>query len=285
MNTRQTLPASARSPARRMALFIAAGLGRCWRVVPRSGRRLVFRGLLVLESRGKDPGAALVRLFALQDDLEWVINERALALGRGEHPKHRLMQYHRFFIDRIKDGDRVLDVGCGYGAVARSVARARSRCLVVGLDYHQGRLAQAIAAPNPDNLKFIEGDATQAVPAGPWDVVMLSNVLEHLVDRPGFLQLLVATTAAGRFLIRVPMFERDWKLAMRRELGANYYSDPDHKIEHTLAEFAAEMTAAGLEIVETVLRWGEIWATLRPCKARDDFYHAREAAKCPGPQV
>ena len=216
------------------------------------------------ESRGKRPAPALARLLTIQDDLERVVNERALAYGSGEHPKHRLTNYHQFFIDRIGDGDRVLDVGCGYGAVARSIARAWPHCRVVGIDYHKGRLGQAMAADNPPNLAFVEADATQALPAGPWDAVILSNVLEHLSDRPGFLRALRANSGAGRFLVRVPLFERDWKMPLRRELGANYFSDPDHKIEHTRAEFAAEMAAAGLEATETVLLWGEIWATLGP---------------------
>jgi 2-polyprenyl-3-methyl-5-hydroxy-6-metoxy-1,4-benzoquinol methylase len=247
-----------------VALGIAGGLGSCWRVVPRRWRRFLLQGLFVLESRGRDSGAALARLFAVLDDLELVVNERALAYGRGEHPKHRLIGYHEFFIDRIKDGERVLDVGCGYGAVARALARARPNSAVMGLDYHPGRLAQAKAGNNPNNLLFVESDATKVIPDGPWDVVILSNVLEHLLDRPNFLKVLMTTSGAGRFLIRVPLFERDWKMPMRREVGANYFSDPDHKIEHTAAEFTAEMAAAGLEAMETVLLWGEIWAVVRP---------------------
>ncbi len=119
-------------------------------------------------------------------------------------------------------------------------------------------------AENPDNLSFAESDATKLVPSGPWDVVVLSNVLEHISDRVRFLSALIATTGAKKFLIRVPLFERDWKLPMRRAVGANYYSDPDHKIEPTKSEFREETTRAGLEIDELSTPWGEIWAVLRP---------------------
>ena len=47
----------------------------------------------------------IINLFILKDKLEWVINERALAIGNGEHPKHYLMNYHKFFVDRIKNFD------------------------------------------------------------------------------------------------------------------------------------------------------------------------------------
>ena len=246
-----------------LLLRIAELLSGIWRLVPEKLRRSVIKGLLVLESRGSDKRAALKRLFNVADDLELVTNERALALGDMVHPKHRLTRYHDFFVERIHEGDAVLDVGCGYGAVARSVARAHPKSRVVGVDYDKGRLAQArAAAESPPNLSFVEADATRSVPEGPWNVVILSNVLEHIHDRPGFLRRLVAVTGAERFLIRVPLFERDWKMSMRREVGANYFSDSDHKIEHTRAEFRAETGEAGLEIDELVTLWGEIWSAL-----------------------
>jgi 2-polyprenyl-3-methyl-5-hydroxy-6-metoxy-1,4-benzoquinol methylase len=245
-------------------LKIAGALAVLWQLLPERLRRVLFKGMLVLESRGHDQRGALKRLFAIQDDWEQIVSERATALDAGEHPKHRLMRYHDFFIDRIKDGERVLDVGCGYGAVARSIARARPKSLVTGLDNDLGRLTQARRSDNPRNLTFVETDATKSVPAGPWDVVVLSNVLEHITDRPGFLKALIATTNAKRFLIRVPLFERDWKMAMRREIGANYYSDPDHKIEPTESEFRAETAAARLVVDELITPWGEIWAALHP---------------------
>jgi 2-polyprenyl-3-methyl-5-hydroxy-6-metoxy-1,4-benzoquinol methylase len=164
----------------------------------------------------------------------------------------------------VPDGARVLDVGCGYGAVARSVARARRQATVLGVEIDAGRLAQAQTADNPPNLSFAAADATRALPPGPWDVVMLSNVLEHLEGRVGFLRDVLATARPQRVLIRVPLFERDWKMALRREVGANYMSDPEHFIEHTLAEFAAETAAAGLRIEAQSTLWGEIWADCRP---------------------
>jgi SAM-dependent methyltransferase len=246
-----------------LALCIADALSKCWRVLPRDARTRFIFGLFVLESRG-DPAEGLRRLFALQDRLELAVNERAMALGRGEHPKHRLTRYHDFFVERIKDGERVLDVGCGYGAVARSIARARPASKVTGVDYDPLKLSQARAGDNPSNLSFAESDATKSVPDGPWDVVILSNVLEHIKDRVGLLKALIETTKARRFLIRVPLFERDWKLAMRRELGVNYYSDPDHKIEPRQSEFRSETAQAGLAVDELITPWGEIWAMLSP---------------------
>ncbi len=246
-------------------LFRVAGLlAALWRFLPTGLRRRFALGLFVLEGRAGGPAEGLRNLFAIQDTLELAINERATAFGGGEHPKHRLTRYHDFFVERIPDGARVLDVGCGYGAVARSIAHARAACDVLGVELDEGRLAAARAAANPPNLSFARADATVALPPGPWNVVVLSNVLEHLEARVDFLRGLVATARPDRILIRVPLFERDWKMAMRREIGANWMSDPEHFIEHTLVEFDAEISAAGLTVVERRTVWGEIWADCRP---------------------
>jgi 2-polyprenyl-3-methyl-5-hydroxy-6-metoxy-1,4-benzoquinol methylase len=246
-----------------IALGAANALSVLWRLLPARLRLYFVKGLFVLESRGGDTSGALKRLFDMQDALEHVVNERAMAHGNGIHPKHRLTRYHDFFVERVRDGERVIDIGCGYGAVTRSIARARPRSRVLGVDYDKGRLNQAKAHPDtPPNLSFVETDALKHVPQGPWDVVVLSNVLEHIRARPEFLRRLRETTGARRFLIRVPLFERDWKMAMRREVGANYYSDNDHKIEHTRSEFLADMRNAGLAPQETLLIWGEIWCDL-----------------------
>jgi hypothetical protein len=92
---------------------------------------------------------------------------------------------------------------------------------------------------------------------------VLSKGLEHIDDRSGFLSAIRERLKPGLILIRVPLFERSWHLPMRREVGANVFSDPDHRIEYTRAEFEAEVAAAGLEIAELRTPWGEIWARCR----------------------
>ena len=101
------------------------------------------------------------------------------------------------------------------------------------------------------------------MPAGDWDVVILSNVLEHIDERVIFLKALSLNTRAKRYLIRVPMFERNWQMALRRELGIDFRSDLDHRIEHTTREFREEIFQSGLDFVEMQTLWGEIWADCR----------------------
>ena len=58
-------------------------------------------------------------------------------------------------------------------------------------------------------------------------------------------------SGAKTFLIRVPYFKRDWQVAFRKELGMYYFSDNDHKIEHTIEELKNELTKVNLSMKET----------------------------------
>jgi len=246
-----------------IALKMLDFIGFFWLLLPSRFRVEFLTLFIILESRGLDKKNGLRRLFKIHDRLEWVTNERALAFGRGEHPKHWLTQYHNFFIEHIKDGESVLDVGCGYGAVSRSIALALPNSRVTGIDWNSERLTQAKDSIIPKNLSFINGDACSLDANLKFDVVVLSNVLEHIAERVEFLISLQKSTNTSRFLIRVPLFERDWKMSLREFLGVDFRSDDDHKIEHKLSEFLAEIAEAGMLVIECKTLWGEIWADCR----------------------
>ncbi len=253
-----------RQTGKHTALATARILSLPYRMVPARLRRILVFGLALLESRIGAPEDSLRRLFALQDNIEHLINERATALGKGLHPKHRLMRYHDFFVERIPAGSRVLDIGCGTGAVARSIAERVTNVEVMGIDMDERQIALAQAGENPPNLSFLVCNALDTLPQNPWDIVVLSNILEHIDERVAFLAKLKASPALRRILVRVPLFERSWQVPMRRELGIDYFSDKTHCIEHRLDEFDHEISAAGLEICECFTLWGEIWATCQP---------------------
>lgn len=242
-------------------LFILTFVSFFWRIIPSKVRVHFLTFIFVLESRSGNAAKGLRNLLIHKDNLNWVINERALAYGNSVHPKHRLTNYHNFFIERIKDGDSVLDIGCGYGAVARSIAKLRPKSIVQGIDLDRERLSQANDFDNPKNLNFTYADATIDVPKGKWDIIILSNVLEHIEKRVEFLKKIHKTTKSSLFLIRVPLFERDWEIPLRKELKINYFSDDDHKIEHQLNEFYEEINNSGFKISEIKTLWGEIWAS------------------------
>lgn len=226
--------------------------------MPYALRRMLLQ--LVLESEAaQDPRDALRALLTLDADVYRCINRAALRYGNGVHVKHRLMNYHDFFVARVQSGDRVLDIGCGYGAVAYSLA-SRSGATVVGIDINSTDIAQARERYQHPRLKFIEGDALTSIPEEPFDAIVLSNVLEHIQHRTEFLMNLQRKHSPKRWLIRVPMFNRDWRVALRKELGLFYFSDRTHYTEYTQQSFEAELATAGLLLQYLQVNWGEIWA-------------------------
>lgn len=235
-----------------------------FKVIPASIRRNILFSLLVIESRVSNSRISLKNLFLLKDKLEILINERALRYGKGEHPKHKLIKYHDYFISNITDNSTVLDIGCGYGAVARSIAEKVKGVVVTGIDNNKERLNQAKLNNHMANLDFIYGDILEVNHKKKYDVIVMSNILEHIEERVDFIKKIVQSVSPKIILIRIPSFERNWEIAMRKELGINYFSDSTHFIEYTREEFKKEINDTGLRIdaIETI--WGEIWAKCSP---------------------
>ena len=248
---------------KKLILKIADYFSIFWLLVPSKIRKFIFISSFILESRGSKSYSGLIRLFELKKNLEWVINERSIAYDKGVHPKHRLTNYHNFFIDRINDGEVVLDVGCGQAIVAASIANVRKNSLIVGIDINKDNIRKGknlINSKKLRNVKLICGDINDQKELRV-DKIILSNVLEHIDNRIEFIQNLKLITKAKYFLIRVPLFERDWQIPLMRELGIEYFSDNDHKIEHSIMEFKKEMSDSKLIIKEMETLWGEIWVS------------------------
>lgn len=109
-------------------------------------------------------------------------------------------------------------------------------------------------------MRFLLGDVTKDLPNGHFDVIVMSNVLEHIEDRIGLLKMIQDKINPERWLIRVPMINRHWLVPLKKELGMRYYSDPTHCTEYTIESFQAEMAEVGLTIQHSQVKWGEIWA-------------------------
>jgi 2-polyprenyl-3-methyl-5-hydroxy-6-metoxy-1,4-benzoquinol methylase len=207
------------------------------------------------------PDEGLRRLFAVDEHVRDRIDGLAIALDGGVHAKHRLTGYHGFFLARIEPGETVLDVGCGKGELAADLARHGAA--VTGIDFDLAPLAVARGRETA-GLELVHADALNWQPPHPFDVVVLSNVLEHIADRVGLLRSLTDRMRPERFLIRVPARDRDWIVPLREELGLFWFSDPTHETEYTLDQLRDELAEAGLQVDEVVQRWGELWAAARP---------------------
>lgn len=187
------------------------------------------------------------------------ISELAIIENKGIHPKHRLMNYHKFFVDNIKKGSTVLDIGCGIGAVAFDVAKKASK--VVAVDLNKNNLEIAKEKFFAKNIDYVYADATTYNFKEKFDYILLSNVLEHIDKRVEFLKRI--KKLAPTILIRVPMINRDWLPLYKKEIGLPYFSDNSHFTEYTLKTFKEEMKKADLKIKEYSIQFGEIWAVVK----------------------
>lgn len=231
------------------------------RLLPTSVRYRLVQIILTAEAKS-NPADALRAFFQIDDHLTWCINNATVEYENGIHVKHRLMHYHDFFVDRIQPDEKVMDLGCGYGAVANSVA-SRTGAQVTGIDLNQKNITQAKTSYALPNLTFIEGDVFKDLPNETFDTIVFSNVLEHIEHRVDFLTTVQKQLNPTRWLIRVPMFNRDWRVPLRKELGITYFSDGTHFTEYTRDSFEQEMQAAQLTITHLQINWGEIWAEVK----------------------
>ena len=60
----------------------------------------------------------------------------------GIHPKHRLMNYHQFFVDNIDPSDNVLDIGCGNGFLTYDIAKKARSVTAIDLNKRNIELAK-----------------------------------------------------------------------------------------------------------------------------------------------
>jgi len=89
-----------------------------------------------------------------------------------------------YVLSRLRNTDRVVDVGCGPGTISLALARRVGH--VLGVDRSVDVIAQALAARTASgarNVEFRVGDAyALELDTGSFDVVHAHQVLQHLTD-------------------------------------------------------------------------------------------------------
>ncbi|MFH1047620.1 MAG: methyltransferase domain-containing protein [Patescibacteria group bacterium] len=206
-----------------------------------------------------EPTEALKYLFALDKELYTLEGRTSVRYGNGVHSKHRHIKYHDFFINNLAEGQKVLDIGCGNGVLDKAIADNIERISVVGIELNEKNVEWAKKNSVHPNITFINADVLTYALKEKFDVVILSNVLEHIERRVEFLKKVKEKCQPEYFLIRVPMYERDWRIPLQDELGLNYFLDSTHFIEYKIDELHHELAAAGLEIEKLQTNWGEYW--------------------------
>lgn len=206
------------------------------------GRRRASRGA---------PREMLIEEMRLIQALDAVVQRHLNLLGEriydGRHPKHWLWRSHKqFFLDRLRPGERVLDVGCG--ASAYLLWMAERGCRVTACDINPARIEQARSIMSHPNLSFEVRDVTSEPPREPYDAVICSHVIEHLDEPVTMLRAL--TRNAPRLLAAVPPDDNRWQKVMFRDLGLAWKDDEDHRREYTPALLREQIEAGGWRVTE-----------------------------------
>jgi SAM-dependent methyltransferase len=129
---------------------------------------------------------------------------------------------------RIPAGQRILDIGCGSGHLLAALKPSRG----VGIDISGRAVATARRLHVGENLHFVEGDgtdpATLAEVGGPFDVVLLVNVVTHLTDVQRAFETLKAV-CQPRTRLMVYSYSRLWQpiLRLAEVLGLKHAPPPE----------------------------------------------------------
>ncbi|MBN2289608.1 MAG: methyltransferase domain-containing protein [Candidatus Glassbacteria bacterium] len=240
--------------------LISALLWMLLKPLPLALKAKLITRLTDLSAAGTLPGETLRFLFEIENRLYCLETKASIAYGDGVHTADRHLEYHGFVAGNLYAGERVLVIGRSIGYTCNEIAVRAPDIKVLGFDRQADEVSFARGRYRRENLEFLHGDACLALPEGEFDVVTMSNVLEHIEQRVELLKKIEASYRPKRYLFRVPLFERDWRVPLKKELGLDYRLDDSHFIEYTREEFREELRQAGLEITRMEVCWGEIWS-------------------------
>ena len=117
-------------------------------------------------------------------------------------------------LSRIKEYPiRVLDVGCGNGALGSSIRKKYPKCNVIGIEFSENAVNNAVNKLdevlilnlnelNPDDIK------------GEFDLIICADVIEHLLDPEYCLNVLRSKlTSNGKMILSIPNL-RHWSVLL-----------------------------------------------------------------------
>ena len=176
-------------------------------------------------------------------------------------PLHQINPLRLDWIDGLTPlrGQRVLDVGCGGGILADSMARRGARVQGIDLATKALRVAQlhALETQTPDiEYREISAEAMAAEQPGQFDVVTCMEMLEHVPDPASVVQACSELVKPGGWVF-FSTINRNLKSFALAIVGAEYVLNMIPKGTHEYAkliqpsELATYCRQAGLDVLHS----------------------------------
>lgn len=176
-------------------------------------------------------------------------------------PLHQINPLRLEWIDNLShlSGKRVVDVGCGGGILADSMARKGAEVLGIDLATKALRVAQLHALEvGTQNVEYreISAEALAAEQPASFDVVTCMEMLEHVPDPASIVRACSALVKPGGWVF-FSTIHRNAKAFMLAIVGAEYMLNMLPRGTHEYAkmirpsELAASCRSANLDVLHT----------------------------------
>jgi 2-polyprenyl-3-methyl-5-hydroxy-6-metoxy-1,4-benzoquinol methylase len=178
----------------------------------------------------------------------------------GRHPKHRIIRYFDWFACNVSQNSKILDIGSNTGLLAVCLAEKVQK--VTAVEMEKKFYSIAVKENNRNNIVYINEDVFHYLNNSSeiYDIVVMSNVLEHIANRNQLLKLINSRlNSNGKLLLRVPQYDRDWITPLKNELNIDWRTDPTHETEYTENLLCEEIRAAGFKVGNIEFRYAEIY--------------------------
>jgi len=176
----------------------------------------------------KEPGEVLVR-DPILEEVRHFYDEHHEGIEKARHSRRYFYDsLTRVIQSRIPRGQRVLDLGCGSGHLLAALEPSFG----AGVDVSGAAIAAARRNHTGKNLHFLEGDCSDpevlSSLTGPFDVVLMVNMITHLTDVQQTLENLHSLCHARTRLI-VYSYSRLWQPVFRlaEMLGFKFRQPPE----------------------------------------------------------